>query len=156
MAIDYIFTKEKQIDIIWKIKRIKDDFNIQKVHGNRRFYFSKMADDYGIVEPLLDQAKKYEQKVIGKEELTTNQEIADLFDVSVNTVESYLCRRINTEIKAYRGAFCLARGRTNGWEHLKNSGKIHILTKEDMCKPKKNGNKTANFNGKNRWSYKNS
>lgn len=103
MAIDSLFTKEEQIDILWKVKEVKQEYERQGTSKNRKFYFTKFADKYDLIGRLDQQVEDYKRGIISQEELTTNSEIACLFGVRINSVDSYLARRALNK-KRQRGA----------------------------------------------------
>ena len=145
MAIDNLFNKQEQIDILWSVRRINRQYDVEGVSRNRRFYFRQLADKYEIVQRLKSQIDAYKSQALTQEELTTNPEIANLFCVRTSTVEAYLSLKIRNGDKAERGKLCLEQGQTNGWEYLKNSGQLHTLTAIDLAKPKQyHGRKKRN------------
>jgi hypothetical protein len=137
MAIDTLFTKDEQIDILWSVRRAKIEYGAQGTSKSRMYYFSSIADQYNLLQRLKKQVEDYKNEQLIQEDITTNSEIADLFQVKINAVESYLARRATNGEKAERGSLCLKKGRAKGWEYLKNSGRLHKLTNEDLTKPKK-------------------
>lgn len=137
MAIDTLFTKSEQIDILWSVRRKQQEYEEQGVSKNRRFYFRQLAEKYALTERLKQQVQNYKTGSVKPEELTTNTEIAELFAVRISAVESYLSTKTRQSDKAERGRLCLQKGREQGWEYLKNSGQLHTLTATDLAKPKK-------------------
>lgn len=146
MSIYTLFTKEEQMDILWRVRRIKQKYEQNCTPKKRQFYFTEFAnEDYRLVERLEEQVRKNEKGLLNTKDLTTNIEIADLFSVRISAVDDYLRRCPHNGEIDKRRVLCLQKGRTNGWNYLQESGKVHKLTKEDTTKPKKyNGRKKRN------------